>query len=67
LENDWVVVYSAENMYKADIAIALLAEHGVQAVTMNKQDSAYLFGDVEIYVHRDLVVLAKHVLEANIN
>lgn len=46
---------------------ALLSEHGIEAVNLSKKDSTYLVGELEIYVHRNQVVLAKHILEENKN
>ncbi|UPT69156.1 MAG: DUF2007 domain-containing protein [Sphingobacteriales bacterium JAD_PAG50586_3] len=67
MNTDWVKIYSADSPYKAEIAMGLLAEHGIEAITFNKIDSVYLLGDVEVYVHRDLVALAKHILETTLN
>jgi hypothetical protein len=67
LNTEWVKIYTADTPFKADLAIGLLAEHGIEAVTFNKKDSVYLFGDIEVYVHRDLVALAKHILETTPN
>ncbi len=67
MQSDWVKIYSVDTPYKAELAIGLLAEHGIEAVTFNKKDSVYLFGDVEVYVHRDSVAIAKHILETTPN
>ena len=34
----------------------------VITVIMNKKDSAYLFGDIEVYAKQENVILAKHLI-----
>lgn len=60
---DWVIIYTADTVFKAELVIGVLNENGIEAVIFNKQDSAYLFGDVQVYVHRNSVVLAKRIIE----
>lgn len=47
---------------QAEITKQMLEEHGVSAVVMNKQDSSYRFGQVELYVHESEEVLAKGLI-----
>ena len=47
---------------QAEITKQMLEEHGVSAVMMNKQDSSYRFGQVELYVHESEEVLAKGLI-----
>jgi hypothetical protein len=49
MEN-WTCVYTANQVYKAEAVKDLLDEENIEAVLMNKKDSAYLFGEVELYV-----------------
>ncbi len=60
---DWVNIYTADTVFKAELVIGILNENGIEAVIFNKQDSAYLFGDIQVYVHRNSVVLAKRIIE----
>lgn len=48
--NDWVLIYSAGNIQEAELIKGMLLEEGIECNIMNKKDSAYLLGDVEIYV-----------------
>lgn len=50
MQSDWVLVYSADQMYKALFIKEKLLEEGVGAFIINKRDSVYAFGDIEIYV-----------------
>lgn len=49
-DQGWVRIYSSNQPHQAGIAKAILAENGIQSVTIDKKDSAYIFGDVELYV-----------------
>jgi hypothetical protein len=63
LQDGWVDIYTADSQYKAELIVGLLSENGIEAIMLNQQDSVYLIGEIKIYVHRDNVVLAKHILE----
>jgi hypothetical protein len=68
MENNWVCIYSTSTLFNAEIAKEILHENSIPAIIINKQDSTYLFGYLEIYVERDLAVRAKHILQkAEIN
>ena len=41
----------------------MLSDHNIQSFLVNKQDSAYKFGDVELYVNRDDVIRAKKLIQ----
>ena len=60
---DQVHIYSFGNAYLAELVRQMLAVHNIQAFLVNKQDSAYKFGDIEIYVHRDQVIRAKMLIQ----
>ncbi len=42
---------------------AMLESNHIPTVVLNKQDSSYLFGHFEIYVHQDYMIQALIVLE----
>lgn len=44
------------------IVQALLAENGIKSIAMNKKDRAYLFGNIELYVHPDNVIRALQII-----
>jgi hypothetical protein len=56
---DQVHIYSVGNLYRAELIRQMLSDHDIQAFLVNKQDSAYKFGDIELFVHRDHVIRAK--------
>lgn len=53
MEKDWKLVYSTSKSYEAEMVRSLLESTSIGAVVINKQDSSYMFGDIEIYVHPD--------------
>ena len=66
MEKNWVCIYNTSTSYLAEIAKDLLHEEDIDAVIINKKDSNYQFGILEIYVERDNAIKAKHIL-ADIN
>lgn len=55
----WETVYTTNKMHEADLVKQLLIANGVDAVLLNQQDSAYMFGDIQIKVEN------KNTKEAN--
>ena len=50
MEN-WKCVYTAVQLYKVDVVKDFLTAENIEAVVVNKMDSAYtMFGEVELYV-----------------
>jgi hypothetical protein len=62
MEDNWQMVYSSEFLHKVEIVKALLEEYEIHGVVVNKKDSAYLFGEVELYVHSDNVLRARLII-----
>jgi hypothetical protein len=62
MEKNWVCIYSTTFTYQAEIIKDLLDTNDIDAVIINKQDSTYLFGTLEIYVERDNTIRSKHLL-----
>ncbi|RKD20364.1 hypothetical protein BCY91_01735 [Pelobium manganitolerans] len=50
MNSNWVKIYTSHDFYKAEIVKQVLIDHEVDAVLMNKQDSAYKFGEVQVHV-----------------
>ncbi len=59
----WEYLFGSRFLYKAEILKSLLEENDILAVIINKQDSAYLFGDIEVFVKLDDMLKAKHILQ----
>lgn len=61
--NDLVRIYSSGQPYLAELVRQMLTDHNIQSFIVNKQDSAYKFGDIELFVHRDNVIRAKKLIQ----
>ena len=63
MDNNQVLIFSTGKAYVAELVRQMLTDHNMQSFIINKQDSAYKFGDIEIYVHRDHVIRAKKLIQ----
>jgi hypothetical protein len=63
MENDWVVIFTTSKQYEAEMINGLLSENEIESVVVNKQDSAYLFGEFELYVNRNEILRAKTLIQ----
>jgi hypothetical protein len=59
---NWVSIYSSKHIHKVEIVKAVLLDNNIDSVVVNKQDSAYLIGEIELHVHPNDVILAKRIL-----
>ena len=62
---NWVMVYSSAFAHKVEIVKSLLEENEIDCVIMNKQDSSYLFGEIELHVKDTDVLEAKQIILTN--
>ena len=63
----WIKIYTSADFYKSEIVRQVLIDHEIDAVMLNKQDSSYRFGEVEVYVadgnfERALEIIIKNEL-----
>jgi len=63
MEKDWAMISSFHLAAIAELQKAVLEASGIPAITINKSDSSYHFGEVELYVKRDDVIRAKLILD----
>ncbi len=63
MSTDQVQIYAVGNPYQAELIRQMLMNSNIQAFIINKQDSAYKFGDIELYVHKDDIIRAKKLIE----
>lgn len=64
MENDWVAVFNTTQPYRAEMAKQVLEQNDIEAVLLNKRDSFYHVGDVEVHVKQNNVIKAKIILKA---
>ena len=63
MEKEWVKIFEYNDEIKGEMARQILADENIESVLMNKRDRSYGFGVVELYVQRDMVILAKRILK----
>lgn len=52
MNRDWVKIYTSADFYKSEMVRQVLIDHEIEAVMLNKQDSQYKFGDIEVYINK---------------
>jgi hypothetical protein len=62
MNEEWVSVYSSSQLYQAELLKHILADNQITAFILNKQDSAYNFGDIEVCVKPADIIKAKHII-----
>lgn len=62
MEKGWVKILATTGN-DAEFKCSVLRARDINAVVINKQDSSYLFGEAELYVPQDEVILAKRILD----
>lgn len=65
MDIDWALFYTSNKMYEIEILKGLLLENNIESYIMNKQDSLYLLGEIELYVPFDDILKAKIILSEN--
>ena len=63
MNDEWIQVYSANELYKVDLVKGMLQENGIGSEILDRQDSAFLTGDVELFVHTSDFEAAKKLIE----
>ena len=64
MDNDWIKIYSSNQEFEALIRKGALEEKEIDCVMINKKDSAYLFGEIELYVPKEQVLSANNLLKS---
>jgi len=63
--DNWICVYTTNQLHQAEMMKNYLIEENIEAVVMNKKDSAYtVFDDVELYVPSEDENLAVELLKS---
>jgi type III secretory pathway lipoprotein EscJ len=63
MDSRWQKVYDTNLKYRAEIVKAVLADHEISAVLVDKQDTAYHFGHIEVYVAPHDVLSAVKIIQ----
>lgn len=63
MQPDWVLVFSTDQMYKAMMVKTMLLDESIVSIIVNKKDSAYAFGEIELYVSPECAVRSIHLIK----
>lgn len=64
MQKNWVKVFATQQEYKAQIVKDILNDHNIEAVIINKQDSAYLvFGEIEVFTLQEFALKASNIIK----
>lgn len=50
MEKDWVRVFGSRESFHVELVKGMLEENQIEGVILNRQDSEFLVGEVELYV-----------------
>ena len=59
----WIKLYSTHNYAEANIIKGMLEENNIHTFILNKQDSIYLLGELEVYVSFHLKDIALRLID----
>jgi type III secretory pathway lipoprotein EscJ len=59
------LLFTTTSPVEAEGIANLLAAEGIEVFPINKKDSAYMFGEIELYVNESEVERALKLLESN--
>jgi hypothetical protein len=63
VEDNWSLIYTCNKLYIAEILKEFLDDNEIDVFIINKQDSSYHFGDIELYSRPEDVMRAKLLIE----
>lgn len=58
----WTCVYRSDKLHEAEFVTSLLDTHNITSVIVNKQDSLYLLGYIEVYVPVENAFIASQII-----
>jgi len=62
MEKDWVKLRTYSDAVRAEMDKQLLEENGIAAVLLNKQDSSFKFGRIDLFVNQGDADTAKQTI-----
>jgi len=65
MSKNWKKIYSTTYLHKAEIAKAVLQDNNIDTMILNKRDSMYLIGEIELYALQDNFLKAINIIKKN--
>ena len=63
MDGKWILVHSTNKKYLAEMIRQMLADNGIESFILNKKDTNYHFGDIEVYTLPDNIMKAKLLID----
>jgi hypothetical protein len=63
MEQNWSKIYGSNKTYEVEIMKKILADNNIKSVIINKQDSSFIIGSIELYVNDKDVSKAKQIID----
>lgn len=63
MEKGWERIYSTDKLHMVSIVRSLLQENDIDSIEVNKKDSSYAFGDIEVFVKEEDAIFAKILIQ----
>jgi hypothetical protein len=63
---DWVIVFTTPQIWEAELIKGVLQQNNIECISLNKRDSSYLIGEVEIYVSTADSFAAKQIIQQHL-
>lgn len=60
----WTCIYTSGYLHEIELLRGVLDENQITAIVINKQDSAYHIGDIELYVRFEDAFLANQLIKS---
>jgi len=60
---NWIIIESFERLQQANFRKSILEQNGIESIVMSQKDSAFLLGELDLYVKKDDFAKAKEVLQ----
>ncbi len=65
LNDNWIKIYTTNMAHQAEISKSLLLDSEIESFIIDKKDSMYSFGELELYVKPENEILARLILTQN--
>ncbi len=63
MDSGWQCVYFSNQLHSIEIVRAVLEDHDIKSVVVDKRDSSYIsIGDLEVFVPNEDAILAKVII-----
>ena len=53
MEKGWERIYSTDKPHMVSIVRSMLKENDIDSIEINKKDSSYAFGEIEVFVKEE--------------